>query len=330
MNVFTRLATCLLFAPNLSNGIEAESFDYLPITRADLNRVEAEWQSRDLSAQEVKVIAESEVDGGKLMIIRHEMPSSRAHFGAVIIPDLDDVSEAPVVVVADGLSQGDPTIDMERMIQKYRTFEPLDGFVMIFPSFRGRFMRYKDSGWFSRGDFCDAYDGAADDAIAALGAAEEVLPEVSFDRVLVWGESRGGNTAYLMASRDNRVDTIIAMAAPADFYRESWQIEGTDQYRCQFFDGRSATEARRKILASSPLYFEPTSSLKRVFIYHDEGDNIVPAWNAREMTAHLESHSVDVTTHIYPTEGHGAFSREDAFWEHVRGAVAEFENSLGN
>lgn len=324
MKAIVGIAACALLAPSPGEGVEAESFEYRPATPAELGRVEAEWRSRDLRARNVQILYEEEVDGGRVMIVRHDMPSSVAHFGAIIVPDVDDLSSAPVVVLPDGLEQNNPTIDVAANIRKYRTFEPVDGFVLVIPSFRGRSMGYGNNAWFSRGDFCDAWDGPADDSIALLNAAEELLPEVSFEEVLVWGGSRGGNVAFLMAMRDSRVNTVIAIAAPTDFYRESWQIEGVDQYRCQFFDGRSEEEARHLILASSPLHFEPRDTLKHVIIHHDAGDNIVPVWNAREMADHLESLSVDVTLHVYPTEGHGHLAGEDSFWQNMREDVAAF------
>ena len=319
----TACAVCLLLLPLTGSAVEAESFEYRAVSRSDLAKVVSEWERRDLSAHSVNVVKEDEIDGGKLMIVRHEI-ESRAHFGAIIIPDVEDLSTVPVVVLPDHLEQNNPTIDIEANIKKYRSVELVDDFVLILPSFRGRFMGYKDNGWFSRGDFCDAWDGPTDDSIAMLNVAEELLPEVNFEEVLVWGGSRGGNTAYLMAVRDPRVHTVIAIAAPVDFYRDSWQIEGIDQYRCQFFDGRNEQQARHDMLASSPLFFEPNESLQRVIIHHDAGDDIVPPWNAREMAAHLESHSVDVTMHIYPTEGHGHLAAEESFWDNMRENVSKF------
>lgn len=328
MRVVTTMLACLLLIPAAALGIEASDFAYRPVTQSDLSQVEEDWRSRDLSAKNATIIQEDEIDGGKVLIVRHEMPSSRAHFGAIILPDVEDLSAAPVVVLPDGLQQVSPTIDVETKIKKYGSVDYIDDFVKILPAFRGRFMGFKDNGWFSRGDFCDAWDGATDDSIAMLNAAEELLPEVNFEKVLVWGGSRGGNVALLMAMRDQRVNTVLAIAAPTDFYRESWQIDGIDQYRCQFFDGKSEEESRQSMLASSPLFFAPTGHLERVVIHHDEGDDIVPAWNAREMSTHLKSHSVDVVTHLYPTAGHGHMTAEDSFWQNMKDNVSEFLTRL--
>ena len=308
-----------------AGGLAAESlsFEYRPISKADLDRVQKDWRNRDLRARNIKVVHEEDRDGFELLVVQHDI-SSRAHFGAIFVPDVDDLSNVPVVVLPDHLEQWNPTIDIEQNIEKYQSYEPLTGFIKILPGFRGRFVDYKDRGWFSRGDFCDAFDGPADDSIAMLNVAEELFPEVNFEEVLVWGGSRGGTTALLMAVRDARVNTVIALGAPVDFYRESWQVPGSDQYRCQFFDEKSDEQSRQRILASSPLFFEPHENLEAVSLHHDAGDEVVLVWNVHEVADHLESHSVDVTKYIYPTEGHGAMVAEESFWENMKTDISEF------
>ena len=323
----------VLFIPLLSaagvRAAETPSFSYGPVTPADLERVQADWENRDLRARNVKVIHEEGRDGFTLLIVRHDV-SSRAHFGAIFVPDVDDLSNVPVVVLPDGLEQNNPVFDLELNIRKFQSYEPLKGFIKILPAFRGRFMSYRDNGWFSRGDFCDAYDGPADDSIAMLNASQQLLPKASFHKVLVWGGSRGGNTALLMAVRDPRIHTVIALGAPVDFYREDWQVEGSNQYRCQFFDEKSEEESRNRMLASSPLFYSPHNKLEEVFLHHDGKDEIVPVWNAREMAAQLESHSIDVTTYVYPDGGHGAMVGEESFWNNVEASILSFLRNAGH
>lgn len=303
---------------------ESEAFDYRSVTRAELDGVRSAWDRRDLRAKNVEIVLEEEREEGlTLLIVRHDI-ASRAHFGAIFIPKVNDLSGAPVVVLPDGLEQYNPTIDVDQNIRKYQTFEPLDGFIRILPGFRGRFVGYRDNGWFSRGDFCDAYDGPTDDSIALLNVAEELIPEANFDKVLVWGGSRGANVAWLMAVRDPRVNTVIAAAGPVDFYRESWQVEGSDQYRCQFFDEMTEQQSRERMLASSPLFFAPHENLERAFIHHDEGDGVVHVWNAQEMAVHMRAFQVDVTAHIYATDAHGAMAGEQAFWRNMEAGITAF------
>lgn len=316
----------------------AESFEYRAVTPSDLDRVLADWANRDTSAQNVLIVHDEHRDDFRLIIVRHDV-GSRAHFSALLVPDVEDLSATPVVVLPDGLEQHNPAYDIDIQIQKHQSFEPLDqyepletmkGFIQVLPALRGRTLNYNGTGWFSRGDFCDAFDGATDDSMAALSAAEHLFPEANFRKVLVWGGSRGGNTALLMAVRDARVNTVIAAAAPVDFYREEWQVGDSDQNRCQFFDDKSEQESRTRMLASSPLFFEPHKNLENAFLHHDRGDDIFPVWNAQEMAAHLESHSVQVTQYIYDTQAHSAMLGEESHWTNLKFGVAKFLQNIGN
>lgn len=303
--------------------VEPAEFQYRTVTQIDLEKVLAEWRSRDLEAKDVRIVFELSNDDYRLIVVQHYL-ESKAHFGAIVVPNLENVAELPVAVIPDGLYQGSPTFDIEQAIAKYRSFEPLRGFIKIFPGFRGRVIATEDRVWFSRGDFCDAYDGPTDDSIAMLNVTEDMFPDINFNDVLVWGESRGGTVGLLMAVRDERINTVIAIGAPTDFYRASWQVPGSDQYRCQFFDGHTDEQARQRILASSPLFFLPTQNLNTVALHHDAGDEVVLVWNAHEVETHLKSHAVHVDKNIYPTEWHGAMVAEPEFWENVEADIADF------
>jgi predicted esterase len=317
---------------------ETPAFNYRPVEQADLERVRTEWASRDLRARAVEVFHEEDKEGFKLLLLRHEV-LGRTHYGAIFLPKIDDLAKAPVVVLPDGLDQGNPAFDIETEISKYqvhgqqllyplKVLYPLEAFIRLIPAFRGRSMRYNGNSWFSRGDFCDSYDGAADDSIAMLNAAEQLLPEVDFSKVLVWGNSRGGNTALLMAVRDPRINTVIAVAGPVDFYRESARVMYEQQYECQFFDGKSEQESRDRMIASSPLFFRPNENLEAVFLHHASQDDVVPVWNTHKMAAHLESYSVDVRASVYPLEGHGAIVVAEDFWSNMNAGITRFLDNI--
>ena len=178
------------------------------------------------------------------------------------------------------------------------------------------------------GDFCDAYDGAADDAIAMLNVAESLFPEANFERVLAEGASRGGNTALLMGVRDARIDTIIAMAAPVDFYWDPLVDKYGEQYACQFLDGKTAEQARRKILQSSPLYFEAMANVEDVFLFHGSRDEVVSLWNSLDIAGHLEARGVSVTSFFYPNSTHRSFPSRPEHPENHAAAVEKFLGKL--
>lgn len=323
----------LLFLLSVSvltvHGVEPEEFKYRAVTEADLDGVRSEWQHRDLAAKSVDIVLEDIRDDYTLIVVRHFI-GSRAHFGAIVLPNVDSLSGAPVAVIPDSLYQGSANYDIDETVEWFQSFKPLNGFIKIFPGFRGRIATAQDEVWFSRGDFCDAFDGPTDDSIAMLNVAEQLYPEADFQNVLVRGGSRGGTVALLMAVRDERVNTVIALGAPVDFYRKSWQVPPGDQYRCQFFDEKTDGEARQRILASSPLFFAPKYSLESVSMHHDEGDSIVLVWNANEMEAHLKSHDVMVNKYLYPTDWHGAMVAEPEFAKNLEADIAEFLNRTSN
>ena len=182
----------------------------------------------------------------------------------------------------------------------------------------------------SEGDFCDAYDGAADDAIALLNVAEELVPEANFEEVLVFGASRGGNTALLMGNRDRRVNTIIAMAPPVDFYWQPLVEAYGDQFACQFLEGKTVEQSRERMLLSSPLRFEMAEGVESVFLYHGTRDAIVPLWNSYEMAARLEADGIDVTTFYYPGNTHGSFIRMPEHPTDRASAVGRFLENIGD
>jgi dienelactone hydrolase len=322
------MALCLaLSVPAMG---QQSDFDYRPVTSQDIEAVLAEWAARDLPPTNAEVIYEEDGEDYRFLIVKHEV-QGKVHFGGMLLPDTNDLSGAPVELLADGLNQGSPSIDLNNMvISSNLKSPPHSSFIKIWPSFRGRSLSYEGAGYFfSEGDFCDAFDGATDDAIALLNVAEELFPEANFENILVNGGSRGGTVALLMGVRDPRVNTIIAADAPADFYDEFWNREERKnyQYQCQFLNRKTETEARLRMLASSPLHFAPQESVENVYIHHGEDDTIVPVSQAIEMAGHLESFGVHVETFIYPDTGHGEYHPEKR--PNILSEVAEFSERLG-
>jgi len=187
---------------------QQSGFDYRPVTNQDIEAVLAEWASRDLSRANAEVIYEEDGEDYRFLIVEHDV-QGKVHFGGMLLPDTDDLSGAPVELLADGLNQGSPSIGLNNVvISTNLKSPPHSSFIEIWPSFRGRSLTYEGAGYFfSEGDFCDAFDGATDDAIALLNVAEKLFPEANFEEVLVNGGSRGGTVAQLMGVRDPRVNT---------------------------------------------------------------------------------------------------------------------------
>ena len=277
-------------------------FDYTPPTSAQLQEVQALWASRDLTAKNVSVFYRDDSNLLYELRIYQHVVGGRTHFGAVTIPKNRPGTSFPVVLFAAGLSQDNPTMDIGRWAQAAQA--RLGQAVFVVPAFRGVTLIYNGISVSATGDFCDAYDGATDDAIALLNVVEADVPQADFSRVMARGGSRGGNIALLMAVRDPRVTVASAASAPTDFYRADVAAHYGRQYQCQFIDGKTPEESRRRMLASSPLRFPILPNVTRVYLDHGGVDDVVPPWNAEEMAAALRAQAVNLEYHLYPGYGH--------------------------
>lgn len=324
MNKFIILIGVALFA----SGCGAiKQFDYRPITNEDIEIVLKEWAKRDLSAQSIEVLVNEEDSG--FLLVKHKL-NNAIHYGAILLPQGEDLSNAPVMIVLDGLNQEKPSMDLNSHPKSgYARLDPYTKFIKIFPSFRGRTAFYKGIGYHSEGDFCDAYDGATDDAISLINVAEALFPEANYENIFATGYSRGGLVALLLGVRDTRIHTVSAFAAPTDFYRKSVSENYGAQYQCQFIEGKTNIESRTRMLASSPVYFSPQENLQIVDIHHGAIDEVVPVWNASAMSDHLRLFDVDLNVSIYPEGEHDIYTDSSATFEKSRSGLYMFIRDLG-
>jgi dipeptidyl aminopeptidase/acylaminoacyl peptidase len=300
--LFRKLAAFGVLAPLPCACGQEAGFDYVPPTDAQLQEIQSTWSERDLTAQGV-VLAHRDDDNAtyQLRIYEH-LVNGQKHYGTVTIPKSETQSVFPIVLFADGLDQFDPTMDIGAWTSGAQ--QVLGRAIFVLPAFRGRTLIYGELAFDAEGDFCDAYDGAADDAIALLNVVEAEIAQADFSRLMVRGPSRGGNVALLLAERDDRVTVASAQSAPTDFYRREVAEHYVSQYRCQFLTGKTQEQSRQRMLASSPLRFPLKPGVARVYIDHGEQDEVVPLWNALEMVSQLEAQQVDVQYRSYPGYGH--------------------------
>jgi dipeptidyl aminopeptidase/acylaminoacyl peptidase len=290
-------------------------------TAVELQAVTTEWNQRDLSARDVELANQDTLAVDyDVQIYRHRV-GGNTHYGAVTIPKNALPGTVPVVVHADGLDQQNPLLNLDENLQMAGAL--LQGVIYVVPTFRGRSLVYKGVSYPADGDFCDAYDGAADDAIALLNVVASEVPAANLDRVMARGGSRGGNTALLMAVRDVRIKLVLAIAAPVDFNRLEIRTRYAGQFRCQFIDNKTPEASRLRVLASSPLHFAVLSSVRKVFLFHGSADDVVPVWNATEMDARLKDQGVPKELKIFEGYGHQDLGSAPDFRDAQRAAFAE-------
>lgn len=282
-------------------------FNYRPVTSEDLAEVQATWAQRDLSAQGVTVAYQQATAAYQVTIYSHRV-GANTHVGAVVAPTTAAAGSLPVLVVLDGLDQSNPSMDLGWPLASYRSDA-----VLVVPAYRGRTLRHAGQSFVANGDFCDAYDGATDDAIALLNVVAATTPSANMNRVVVQGYSRGGNVALLMGMRDPRVRVVLAGAGPVDFYRAEPASRYGSQYTCQFITGKTESASRIRMLASSPLHFRLQPGVTRVELFHGTADEIVPLWNATEMAFALQAQGANVRLTTYPGSTHSTIWNNPAF-----------------
>ena len=299
-------------------------------TAAEIRSVENEWNDRDLLPANVAEVKRGEllIDGWKanVKIISYLIHGTR-NYGAVIIPKNAAAGCCPVIVNAKGVSPTYFPLELEK-IESIRTMEDLKNrFVYVVPSFRGEKMIYDGITYSSDGDRRDALDGATDDTISFLTAALKLTPEADRSRICAFGHSRGGTVAMLTGIRDKRVDCVVNVAGPTDWFyamgtegwteQELWQegvrIHATpsetggqnlERFMGRAFDGKATlADVRLNMIASSPLYFAKRLPLSQ----HHYGieDVSVPARNGRQLEQTLKRRPANhFSIYFYPGQGH--------------------------
>ena len=160
--------------------------------------------------------------------------------------------------------------------------------------------------------------------MAFLTVTVSTTREIDPERLGVYGYSRGGGVALIVGERDPRIKTVLAFAAPTDWFSamgrpgENWpaQMEAAwhdpgvqpDTRESQFLDWfvrdretLSLGDLRRRLVGGSPLYF--IERLPAFQIHQGEDDRAVPARNAtlvRDRLAPNDSQRV----FIYSRAGH--------------------------
>lgn len=306
-------------------------------TKDEVSEVEAMWAARDLRARSVQIEwrtrVEYEYGSAEIRILSHRIHGAR-HYGAVIVPVGAATSSCAVVVEAKGVSPSFFPLDLDQPPYTIQFLgKAASRFIVVLPSYRGEIIKLQGQTFTSEGDRSDAWDGAADDAIAFLNAVLKVTPEANSERVGVFGKSRGGTVALLAAIRDPRFKSVVAWSGPTDHFAEMVQAGWTPRERTaeglrqkssreqlagQFIEtflrpaieGESdLREVRLHMIASSPLYF--AERLPPTQIHYGDDDNVVCPGNGRALEKRVLDKS-RIEAWYYAEAGHD-LDRDAAF-----------------
>ena len=301
-------------------------------TAAEINAVEKDWENRDLRPAGVREEVNSTIQLGdwtaRIRIVSHLVHGSR-HYGAIIYSDDAAERRAPVILMAKGVSPNYFALDLKDSTQPTIMGELSNRFVFVYPSFRGEVLNFKDRSFTSEGDRRNALDGATDDTIALLNVALETTPAADPERICAYGHSRGGNVALLTGIRDQKVDCVVDLAGPTDWFylmgtngwteQELWTEavntratpqqpggQNVERFLGKAIDGKAdLTAVRHNMIASSPIYF--AKRLPRAQLHYGMEDPFVPVRNGYEFVAELKKQKVPPSHYkvfFYPGEGH--------------------------
>ncbi len=312
--------------PTGSDGTE-ERVDlgllFAPPTQDEIAQVAAEWETRDVTAQGVSVVASAAVGAEAVVqIVSHDV-GGVTHYGAIRIPDGAAAGSLPVVVIAHG---GDTGVDVDEWLALlgFGFGTSINDYVLVVPSFRSEPLTFQGNTHVSTGE-PSPWDKDVDDALALLNVAIVSVPAASADRIGVVGLSRGACVGLLMAIRDPRIDVVVEFFGPTDFFGTFVRgvvedalsgtppdLPGVDYLNTHFIQpldqGQLTIDnVRLELVRRSPVYY--ANLLPDVQIHHGTGDLTVPVSEAQRLIAVMQvlgRGQPDFDPHIYQGGGHDA------------------------
>ncbi|HZY80092.1 MAG TPA: prolyl oligopeptidase family serine peptidase [Cyclobacteriaceae bacterium] len=310
-NIFS-FVIIICFTISCSDDPFLDGFDTAALfaspTQAELDAISSEWRARDLSPKDYKVEQTTDVGNGtKLKIVSFHV-SGYKEYGMLLVPAGDD--SLPVRMYFGGFGKD---VTENSVILQMGNEAAANPFVFAIPAFRGQPLKLTINGTsyttpLSEGEHCDAFEGAADDAIAFLNVINVIEDKVDVERTSVRGGSRGGTVSLLMAERDRRVKIAICVAGPANMLELTSTHENDPTYQCQFLDGlvnknTTVADARKKMIASSPIFF--AKDLPRTQMHLGEEDVIVPVSQGDELKEKVKQVGSRGTFDLFIYDGRG-------------------------
>lgn len=276
-----------------SNADETLDLDALfaPTTASEVDAIRADWATRDVSAQDVRVEATFPVDldgtPATMRVVSHVVAGVR-HVGAIVVPDGAAPASLRIMLYGHG---GDGGVAMEEMLLVATAFGPArDQFVYVVPAFRDEPLTFGDQTFQSEGP-ASPWDYDVDDTLALLNVALATTPEAQSERIGMIGFSRGAGVALLAGARDARIERIVAYFGPTDFFdtyvqevvREALDgnlrdLPGMDYLYRTFIQPAQAeqltiAEVRPELVRRSAVLF--AEDLPAVQVHHGTADAVV-------------------------------------------------------
>lgn len=228
---------------------------------AETDSIFNQWKRRNLTPSDYAVIQETTILDGKYTF---KMVAFKVNgiqeYGALLIPRTDIPVPVRLYIGGFGL---DVTINSVNL--SLDSADPGEPHILAIPALRGQSLAITLNGTLyaspiSAGEHCEAFDGGTDDAIAFLNLIQQTESKADVNRSSIRGGSRGGTVALLAGIRDTRIKRVVNVVGPTDMLSLTATHTHDPTYLCQFLSdlkNKQATlaETRKKLIASSPLYF---------------------------------------------------------------------------
>ena len=299
---------------------------FAPPTAAEIAQVEADWATREPEVSGVNVeldmVATVPLAGTlRVRVFSHTVGGIR-HYGAVATPpEHTEAGSLPVVVVAHGETAG---ADGDRALQM-NLLLGLQGLTaaLVIPSYRSEPLRIVGREFLSEGP-ASPWDLAVDDVLSFLSVALEEVEELDGERIAVLGDKGGGAVGLLAAARDDRIDVVVEISGPTDFFgeygREVFEealagelrdlagLEDLNEVVIQPWNRGelSDAEARLELVRRSPVYF--VDRMPPVQLHHATGDMVVAVSQAERLIDAMDTAGkteAEFEHHLHDGDSHG-------------------------
>ncbi len=261
---------------------------YTVQARGDLERIAADWASRNPTADHWTVIDSQTQKGRTTYLIRFSVEGV-LQGGILSVP----TSSKPKAVLLFG-HPGDAGIDASYLSNLGLLLGNLDSqFVILAPAYRGETAIMGTKNVTSDILTQSPWDRDVDDGLAFLQGALDNVSLCDPSRIAAVGYSRGGGVSLLSALRDPRIQSVFEIAGPTDFFAPSLQkvamgllagqpydLPGLDYLNATFlqpfFKGTiSADSLRRVLLERSPARWALSGRLPATQAIHGSLDSTV-------------------------------------------------------
>ncbi len=272
---------------------------FAPATAGEVSAVRAEWASRTVAVNGLRVEAAAPlligVTPGQLRIVSHLVDGDR-HYGAIAARNGAATGSLPVLVYSHG---GDAGVSTDELTLLFLALGgAADDYVWVVPSFRSEQLRSGSSSYRSEGT-PSPWDRDVDDALSLLSAALAQEPAADPARIAVVGFSRGAGVGLLMAARDARIDAVVEFFGPTDFFdpwvrdiveeallgqlRDLPGLAWLDETYLQPLERGAISIAvvRKELVRRSAALF--ASSLPAVQVHHGTADSVVSVSQAQRL-----------------------------------------------